>query len=128
MNEQHQPLGPHCDATLFTLLWSNAPGLQVLDPKRVAGWTAQHIREFGIPSMCSIEDAPPDITEEQWATVDIPWAEGVMLFTLGTSWHLYEQMTGAVPTKSAALHRVTVSGLSRDRLSLPFLVGLHVQP
>ena len=23
-------LGPHCDSTLFTLLWSDAPGLQVL--------------------------------------------------------------------------------------------------
>ena len=37
-------LGAHCDATLLTLLWSDAPGLQVVDPSSLGPeWEPSHI-------------------------------------------------------------------------------------
>ena len=36
-------LGAHCDATLLTLLWSDAPGLEVLDDRTVQGWTPRDV-------------------------------------------------------------------------------------
>ena len=117
-----QRLGAHCDATLFTLLWSTAPGLQVLDPERAIGWTPRHVLEFGLPAMGSIDDEPPELREEHWATVELPWVEGVLLLSLGTGWQACERASAALPAQCAALHRVAISGLEEDRLSLPYLV------
>lgn len=136
-------LGAHCDATAFTLLWSSAPGLQVLEPSRATEWNPKDVIEFGLPSL---GPAPPELREEQWATgllpqgialcmvsseqilvpaVDLPWAEGALLLSLGTAWASSEILQAGLPAKSAALHRVACSDLLSDRLSLPFLVDFN---
>ena len=121
-DEVNERLGAHCDATLFTLLWSTAPGLQVLDPDTAHGWTARNVMEFGVPSMGSVGDEPPELREGNWATVDAPWAEGALLLSLGTGWHSSRRAAAAFPAQCAVLHRVAVTNLAEDRLSLPFLV------
>ncbi|KAL1512148.1 hypothetical protein AB1Y20_005416 [Prymnesium parvum] len=114
-------LGPHCDSTLFTLLWSTAPGLQVLDPDRADGWTPRDVLQFGLPSIC---DEAPELRDDQWATVEMPWSEGAILLSLGTDWHTHGQLNAMVRCPCAVLHRVAVSDLQEHRLSLPYLVDL----
>ena len=67
----------------LTATGSDAEGLQVLDPDNANGWTPEQVRNYGIPTM----GAPMSLLDhEQWATVNLPWEEGALLFTLGTAW------------------------------------------
>ena len=123
--EAHR-LGAHCDGTLMTLLWSDAPGLQVVNPACLEDWTPEQVTSFGLPSM---GPPPPELRSEQWATVDLPWGEGALLFTLGTGWQRCPIAMASLPAASAALHRVVVpAGMARDRHSLPFLVDVVPLP
>ena len=51
---------PHCDSTLLTLLWADAPGLQVLEPRRAEalGWRPQHVLGLGLPTMMPLPIHP----------------------------------------------------------------------
>ena len=42
-NEQFMRLGAHCDSTLCTLLWSDGPGLQILDPAAASDWSCTEV-------------------------------------------------------------------------------------
>jgi hypothetical protein len=117
-HEETVRLGAHCDATLLTLLWSNAPGLQVMDPATVPDWTPADVMGYGLPSMAG---APKLLQESQWAEVDLPWADGCLLMTVGTAWMSHPENARLPAAKSAVLHRVVAhSGV--ERVSLPFLV------
>ena len=123
-----QRLGPHCDATLITMLWSDAPGLQVVDPSTLGTeWTAQHLMNYGLPSMGPM---PPELKPEQWATVHVPdWEQGVLLLTLGTGWHQCAVAMERLPAKSAVLHRVNcAAGWRGERHSLPFFLDAVTLP
>ena len=129
-------LGAHCDATLFTLLWSDAPGLQVLDPVRAArsGWTVPDVVHFGIPFLGPVdcaddeeEGSPPELQDSHWATVEQPWSEGALLFSLGTAWDASGIGARELPNvRGAVLHRVATCAGQPARHSLPFLVDLAV--
>ena len=130
MGEQPERLGAHCDATLITLLWASAPGLQVLQPDlaQQAGWTREHIMGFGVPSFSAEATEPLPL---HWATVDLPWNSGALLLTLGTGWAASEQPR--LPAHSAVLHRVVVDAAAGPpaaeyRLSLPLLVDWAALP
>ena len=64
------------------------------------------------------DPAPPTY---RWATVELPWAEGPLLLTLGCAW-LSSPLAAALPVECAVLHRVVAP--PRDRHSIPFLVDL----
>ena len=122
--DRPERLGAHCDATLLTLLWASAPGLQVLEPDiaREAGWTREQVLGFGVPSTTEETAEPPEL---HWATVDMPWSSGALLLTLGTGWTASEHPR--LPTQSAVLHRVVIDPSTSTpsasyRLSLPLLV------
>ena len=65
---------------------------------------------------------PTELREDQWATVDLPWSQNPLLFTVGTSW-LTAELTSACPARCAVLHRVVLP-TQRVRHSLPFLADL----
>jgi hypothetical protein len=117
--EQTVRLGAHCDATLLTLLWSDAPGLEVMDDRTLApDWEPSDVMSYGLPSMAG---APKMLREEQWAQVDLPWEDGCLLLTVGTAWMGCAEQVQLPPARSAVLHRVvTLRGV--ERVSLPFLV------
>ena len=115
-------LGAHCDSTLVTLLWSDGPGLQVLDPKRAAEWEPGAVMRYGLPTMGDV-DAVSELRDDQWAMVNLPWASNPLLLTLGTSWLSAELTSSSCPARSAVLHRVTMA-TERTRYSLPFLADL----
>ena len=118
-----QRLGAHCDNTLLTLLWADGPGLQVLHPGRADGWTPERVMRYGLPTM-SDADEIQTLGEEQWATVELPWADGPLLLTLGCAW-MSSELTRDHPAQCAVLHRVVLPpGYPRDRHSIPFLVDL----
>jgi hypothetical protein len=117
-HEETVRLGAHCDATLLTLLWSNAPGLQVMDPETVPDWTPEDVMGYGLPSMAG---APKLLQDSQWAEVDLPWTDGCLLMTVGTAWMSHPAKARLPAARSAVLHRVVAhSGV--ERVSLPFLV------
>ena len=73
----------------------------------------------GPPRLLLPDDyAPPTY---RWATVELPWAEGPLLLTLGCAW-LSSPLAAALPVECAVLHRVVAP--PRDRHSIPFLVDL----
>ena len=115
-------LGAHCDSTLLTLLWSDSPGLQVLDPQRASEWTSAAILRYGLPTTGDV-DAVIALREDQWATVILPWHANPLLLTLGTSWLSHELTATACPARCAVLHRVSLP-TERARHSLPFLADL----
>lgn len=135
-------LGAHCDSTLLTLLWADAPGLQVLEPRRAEalGWRPQHVLGLGLPTMMPLADPPddeaasgeggaaapepPPLTDEQWAYIDVDWPRDPLLLTIGASWLSSELMRERCPARCAALHRVVLPPGTHKRLSLPFLADL----
>ena len=128
-------LGAHCDSTLMTLLWADAPGLQVLEPERAAalGWRPQHVLGLGLPMMIPLADAedgeassaePPPLTDAQWAHVEHDWARDPLLLTVGASWLSSDLMRERCPARCAALHRVALPPGVQQRHSLPFLADL----
>ena len=70
------------------------------------------------PRLLPDDPAPP---AHRWATVELPWAEGPLLLTLGCAW-LSSPLATALPVECAVLHRVVAP--PRDRHSIPFLVDL----
>jgi len=112
-------LGPHVDATLFTMLWSDGPGLQVLNSSDAA---KTDVTQFGVPSIgpsaCGIE-----LKEEDWSDVGLFWEEDLLLVTVGQEWIDLGKMhhNGLLSeAKCAALHRVRLP--PGPRCSFPFLV------
>ncbi len=114
-------LGAHLDNTLFTLLWSDSPGLQVLHPERAREWTPERVLRYGLPTLGDADEAVA-LREDQWATVQLPWDEGPLLLTLGCAWLSSPLPTAAPRAQCAVLHRVVAP--PRDRHSIPFLVDL----
>ena len=120
-------LGGHVDNTLLTLLWADAPGLQVLSPRDPRGWTGEAVAALGLPSWGGAP-APPLDDELDWGEVaapgGAPWGAGPLLLTVGAEW-LGLRGAPLAHVESAVLHRVAVPhDLGRDRFSLPFLVRL----
>ena len=117
-----QRLGAHCDSTLMTLLWADAPGLEVLDPVKAADWTPDAVMRYGLPTMGELSE-PACLREDQWARVHLDWSADPLLLTVGTSWLRHELMQTA-PARCAVLHRVVLPDGTRGRHSLPFLADL----
>jgi hypothetical protein len=129
-------LGAHCDSTLMTLLWADAPGLQVLEPRRAEalGWRPQHVLGLGLPMMAPLADDadddgeggaaapdPPPLKNEHWAYVEHDWARDPLLLTVGASWLSHELVRERCPARCAALHRVVLPPGVTQRHSLPYL-------
>ena len=117
-----QRLGAHCDSTLMTLLWADAPGLEVLDPVKAADWTPDAVMRYGLPMMGEVSE-PACLREDQWARVHLDWSADPLLLTVGTSWLRHELMQSA-PARCAVLHRVVLPDGTHARHSLPFLADL----
>ena len=115
-------LGAHCDNTLLTLLWSDGPGLEVLDPARADGWTRDQVLQYGLPTMGEVSEIA-ELRSDQWALVDLEWANHPLLLTIGSAWLSNELVSSVCPARCAVLHRVVLSP-ERARHSLPFLVDL----
>ncbi len=119
-------LGAHIDGNMFTLLWSNTPGLQVLRPD--ADVDREDLMYFGMPLI----GTGPVLSVSDEDFVDVAPPEGyeleeLMLFTVGRSWFSEsnplthgEQLLGA---KCPVLHRVAFADQLQDRLSIPFLIN-----
>ena len=115
--EGSMALGPHVDGTLFTMLWSDGPGLQVCSTHEAATRSSS----AGLPTI------GPSITgcvrEDEWAEVEQFWEDGMLLVTVGQEWidlskgNESKMMTNV---KQATLHRVSMP--SAPRHSIPFLV------
>ena len=145
-------LGRHVDNTLLTLLWADAPGLEVLAPRGPGGyWTGARVMEAGLPGIGGAsfvaEDEEVDVDGEMALVAGdeggAPWGAGPLLLTVGAEWlrvcagassdgcaddGLAGRRSGGplVRVESAVLHRVAIPpGLGRDRFSLPFLVRLQ---
>lgn len=119
-----QRLGAHCDSVLLTLLWSDAPGLEVLDPVAASEWTPEAVLSYGLPTMGDASE-PAMLRDDQWARIELDWAKQPLLFTVGTSWLRHPLTTARAPARCAALHRVCVpTTAATPRHSLPFLADL----
>ena len=128
-------LGAHVDGNMFTLLWSNAPGLQVLRPSAdTVAFKPHDLMMFGMPMI----GAGPMLSfkDDDYANVVLPPGydmERCMLFTVGRSWFSQSNMlaghTGddgesmsSVP-QCPVLHRVAFDDRPDQRWSIPFLVN-----
>jgi isopenicillin N synthase-like dioxygenase len=117
-------LGAHCDSTLFTMLWADSAGLQVLDPVRAADWRPEAVLRYGLPTMGPVDDVElPTLREDQWCSVAMDWAANPLLLTLGSSWLTNELTSARLPARCAVLHRVVLPA-NCARHSLPFLADL----
>ncbi len=122
-----QRLGAHVDSTLVTLLYSNAPGLQVLEEHGDVAhsdgdgrWTSEQVCAVGMPTMSAGQSRVPK--EEEWATVVLP-TQDALLLSVGSEWLTEAQ--DSLPVRSPVLHRVVLQpGQDGDRYSLPLLVNL----
>ena len=119
-------LGAHIDGNFFTLLWSNAPGLQVLNPKKVV--TAEELMYYGMPL---VGEATSSLTvkEEDFVDVEAEWASGgVMLVTVGRSWFSSTNpltQDSDLKVTCPVLHRVAFPDSQiGTRFSIPFLVNV----
>ena len=136
-----QRLGPHVDATFVTLLWSDAPGLQVFDPEEGSAWTGEEVMSVGVPSI-SVDNLRRQVNERDWANVELASAPGNMknenaiFLTVGSEWWNNSRAQQLLPVQSPVLHRVfIIEDQNIDRYSLPLLVnlksvdvGLEVEP
>lgn len=113
-------LGQHVDGNLFTVLWADTQGLQVINPERAAPLTQDDILSIGVPSLSANGVA---VEERQWASVGRFWEEDLLLVTVGMGW-LRSRLQQACPVQCATLHRVKVEGPRRERHSIPFLVNV----
>ena len=105
--EQPPPLAPARAAWV-----AGSPGRGPVAPRARRG------KEGERPRLLPDDPAPP---AHRWATVELPWAEGPLLLTLGCAW-LSSPLASALPVECAVLHRVVAP--PRDRHSIPFLVDL----
>ena len=119
-------LGAHVDGNMFTLLWSNTPGLQVLRPDADVG--REDLMYFGMPLI----GAGPSLSFEEEDFVDVAAPEGyaleeLMLFTVGRSWfsesNPLTRGTRLLGAKCPVLHRVAFANQLEDRFSIPFLIN-----
>ncbi len=126
-------LGAHVDGNMFTLLWSNAPGLQVLRPTSgTVAFEPHDLMMFGMPMI----GAGPMLTftDDDYADVVLPPGyemERCMLFTVGRSWFSQgnplaaetgDESLSPVP-QCPVLHRVAFADRAEQRWSIPFLVN-----
>lgn len=115
-------LGAHVDGNLFTLLWADQPGLQVLDPATAC--TADDVMNFGMPSFGPV-DATPAITDASFVDTD----HTGILFTVGRAWlrsPLTQELGAGGDVMCGVLHRVQLRcPTPRSRSSIPYLVDLH---
>jgi len=125
-------IGAHIDSTVFTLLWANGPGLEVLLPfedddteRPSSSWTAQQVMNIGLPM--STTDELRDVDDDDWARIELPWEQGMLLFTVGLEWLSCKPLMERMPMACAVLHRVSVPNNGLERLSLPLLVNLVSQ-
>ncbi|KAJ1458200.1 hypothetical protein M885DRAFT_586298 [Pelagophyceae sp. CCMP2097] len=122
-------LGAHLDANLFTLLWADAPGLEVLDPQ-TSEISAADVLAVGVPSVGPAASADFLDTDEAWAA--IPHAiqgDSTLTFTVSRGWLRSDAIAEIADAEvlkvtSAALHRVRLDG-STKRCSIPYLVDVH---
>eukprot|EP00658_Telonema_sp_P-2_P014309 TRINITY_DN15439_c0_g1_i1.p1 TRINITY_DN15439_c0_g1~~TRINITY_DN15439_c0_g1_i1.p1 ORF type:complete len:256 (-),score=35.31 TRINITY_DN15439_c0_g1_i1:629-1396(-) len=115
-------LGPHVDNTLFTMLWADGPGFQVVTTHEAA----ESSSGLGLPSIGP--SFPQGVSEDKWAEVAQFWSEDLLLVTVGQEWidvgaESHNEMMLRV--KRAALHRVALP--KSPRHSLPFLVRIVSQ-
>jgi isopenicillin N synthase-like dioxygenase len=117
-------LGAHVDGNMFTILWSNAPGLQVLRPDKEV--VADDIMFYGTPL---IGVGPSlQVEEEDFVDVEADWSSGtVMLVTVGRSWFSSSNpltKSSGIHVKCPVLHRVAFPDRDGMRHSVPFLVNV----
>ena len=100
--EAENLLGAHVDGNFITLLWSDAPGLQVPGPEA----PLDSYLSAGIPSI-GVSGAT-DMDDRDW--VDVEGPPGCLLVTIGQGWFqsAAAQLLGGVPC--ATYHRVSIDG------------------
>jgi len=120
-------LGAHVDGNMFTILWSNAPGLQVLRPDKEV--VADDIMFYGMPL---IGVSPSlEVEEDDFIDVEADWSSGnVMLVTVGRSWFSPSNpltKNSEMNVKCPVLHRVAFPDRDGEpRHSVPFLVNVKL--
>jgi len=110
-------LGAHVDHTLFTMLWPDGPGLQVISTEEAAVQASS----VGLPTIGP--SMPAAVDEASWADVGDFWERGMLLVTVGQEWidlSAANGNDGMRQAKRAALHRVVIPNCERH--SIPFLV------
>jgi hypothetical protein len=117
-------LGAHIDGNMFTLLWSNAPGLQVLKPDKDVA--AEDLMFYGMPLVGV--DPSLDVKDDDFVEVEANWASGgLMLVTVGRSWFGSSNTLtndNNLHVKCPVLHRVSFSDREEVRYSVPYLVSV----
>ena len=117
-------LGAHVDGNMFTILWSNAPGLQVLRHDKDV--VADDIMFYGMP-LVGIGPSL-EVDEEDFVDVHADWESGkVMLVTVGRSWFSPSNpltKSSDINVKCPVLHRVAFPDRDGERHSVPFLVNV----
>ena len=102
--EAENLLGAHVDGNFITLLWSDAPGLQVPGPE--APLDLGDVAAAGIPSI-GVSGAT-DMDDRDW--VDVEGPPGCLFVTIDQGWFqsAAAQLWGGVPC--ATYHRVSIDG------------------
>jgi len=118
-------LGAHVDGNMFTLLWSNTSGLQVLNPDKEV--SAEDLMYYG----CPLVGVGPSliVKDEDFVDVVADWSsENVMLVTIGRSWFSPSNpltKDSDLNVKCPVLHRVAFQDQEKTRYSIPFLVNVQ---
>merc|ERR1712194_981019 len=96
---------------VMTVLYADAPGLQVPDPTKTA-LTPEQIRDHGLPGVASATigpSAPPAGIGSSWSWVDVNgfWESGNLLVSFGEGWFCRKELREALPEMVCpVLHRV----------------------
>ena len=119
-HESEQRLGPHVDNTTLTLLWANAPGLQIPVKGSIEPGT---VSSYGIPNLTGEFVI---LSEAQWMT--IPAHNNDIILTLGLEFfeHFSGEKVKGLEVESPVLHRVKVGG-EGTRVSVPYLCRVKVE-
>ena len=78
-------LGAHVDMNLITLLWSNGPGFEVIDPT-LKNVNPQQIKGYGTPMTTVDASSFFEFSDDHWVSVTSKWCHHDILVTIGGGW------------------------------------------
>ena len=125
-NCQPLRLGAHTDGNLFTLLFADSSGLEVVTDS--SNLTPSDIMLAGVPSTSATPSAGvATLRDDDWKPIEGIFDEPHFLLTCSNAWFrstkVKENWNSAFPPpQSPCFHRVRIKAGSGERLSIPFLV------